>query len=170
MLNKLSGALFQKMNSYYLKFLLYFCPISTTWNIQANENVNRFFSLLTYKALERITRNFTAVFLCPPTKKPSLCLITSIQNPWHAHCDPSPCMTASTQNSWLAHSGAPEQMLSHLLWCVLGCADDLPLHCSVNTLPTLRTPFCFHSSLRKVKRCCVPAPASCLLLPQDITL
>lgn len=89
MLNKLSGALFQKMNSYYLKFLLYFCPISTTWNIQANENVNRFFSLLTYKALERITRNFTAVFLCPPTKitisvldyqypKPLACTLWSI--------------------------------------------------------------------------------------------
>lgn len=86
----------------------------------------------------------------------------SIQTPWQAHCDPSLYMTASTQNSWLAHSGAPEQMLSHLLLCVLGCADDLPLHCSVNTLPTLRTRFCFPSSLRKIKK--MLYTSSCQLL------
>lgn len=67
-LNKSSGALFKYTYSYYLKFLLYFCPISTVGNIQANENVNRLFSLLTYKALERIILNFPAIFLCPPTK------------------------------------------------------------------------------------------------------
>lgn len=149
--------------SYYLKFLL--CAISAMGNIQAKENINRFFSLLTIKALERIILNFTANFLCLPIKISISVLVTSIQTPWQACCDPSPYMTASTQNSWLA----PEQMLSHLLLCVLGCADDLPLPCSVNTLSALRTPLCFPSSLTKI-RCCIPAPASCLLLPQDITL
>lgn len=56
------------MNSFYLKFLLSVCLISTAWNIQANEKVSRFFSLFPLKALEGNTLNFTAIHMCPPIK------------------------------------------------------------------------------------------------------
>lgn len=54
-------------------------------------------------------------------------------------------------------------MLSHLPLCVLGCADDIPWHCSGNTFHTLRTPLCFPNSLTKYKK--MLYTSSCQLLP-----
>lgn len=82
---------------------------------------------------------------------------------WLAYCYPSPCLIASIQDCWLALSGSPEQMLSHLPLCVLGCADDIPWHCPGNTFHTLRTPLCFPNSLTKNKK--MLYTSSCQLLP-----
>lgn len=93
---------------------------------------SRFFSLFPLKAVEGNT---------------ILLLFTHALQSKH----PPPWPIPSTQDS-LAPCGAPEQMLNHLLLCVLGLADDLPLDCSGNTSPTLRTPFCFPSRLRENKK------------------